>query len=88
MGQSYQNVTASRALATTYYNTTGRPILIYPSWSAGGNAYASFIVNGVTVGGIDLYGNTALCGGCFVVPPGCSYSVTSSEALFTWFELR
>ena len=88
MGQSYQNVTASRALSTTYYNTTGRPIFVYPSWSAGGNAYASFIVNGVTVGGIDLYGNTNLCGGCFVVPPGCSYSVTSSETLFTWFELR
>lgn len=77
-GQTWQNVTASRALGTTYYNTTGKPITVSISGSAGG---LSTSCNGVTVGGGGSY---SIC--VFQVPPGGSYRENSSIAV--WSELR
>ena len=84
-GQTYQNVGASRAFGTTYYNTTGRPIFVYVSLT-NNNSIANIVINGAAVGIINCYG--ANTGGGFVVPPGSSYSVTYAGTLNTWFELR
>ncbi len=78
-GQTWQNLTGSRALATTYYNTTGKPIFIYVGINGAGNT--QLIINGVT-SGTGFYSITG------VIPPGASYSVTSASAMFGWSELR
>lgn len=89
-GQMWQDVTGSRALSTTYTNTTGRPIEV-SVWSHNSNAVSqaiSGIVSGMTVaseghnvGGIGMRVS-------FIVPPGAQYSVVSGSALTKWFELR
>jgi len=86
MGQTWQNVTGSRAFSIVYYNTTSRPIFVYPSWSNTFNTTVPFTINGVTAGNMNGYGTSS--GGGFIVPPGTSYSVLASQTLTTWFELR
>jgi hypothetical protein len=85
-GQTWQNVTASRALGTTYYNTTGKPI--FWAWQANGNGYYSIIVNGVTIN--TPYGAAATIPfSTVIVPPGASYSSTvGGGSLAYWNELR
>jgi hypothetical protein len=89
-GQTWQNVT--RVLATTYYNTTGKPITVGVSITApvSAIAYSAFAVNGVNVGYFGVYTsvvnmNTA------IIPAGASYSLTSSSgspSINVWSELR
>lgn len=91
-GQTWQNVAGSRANATTYYNTTGRPIFVsvtMTSSSAGNNTVAA--INGVNL----ISGSTANSAGqksfiSFPVPHGNSYSITISSfsAIDSWIELR
>ena len=86
-GQTWQTLTGSRALATTYYNTTGKPIqvTVLVSVVAGGT---SLLVNGVTVAFINATGPTLMLQ--TIVPPGSSYSatVTGTNTLSQWYELR
>lgn len=95
-GQSWQDVKASRSLGTTYYNTTGKPIIVsasgYPSASYG--VSVDGYVNGLRVATGSFPG---ISGGqpvlytTFVVPPGASYmfNVSATGAtLNTWVELR
>lgn len=77
--QTWQVVTGSRALSTTYYNTTGKPIYVLIDGLAGA---IGFVVNG----------NTGLSGGgannySFIVPINNSYSATASSVA-RWSELR
>jgi len=91
-GQSWQNVQASRAAGTVYYNTTPKPIMVAVAMNASGSS--STMVFGVN--GINGYGNTAVSIGNvssaqFIVPPGGSYSVTmnvGTPAINSWMELR
>ena len=84
-GQTWQNVLASRAVNTTYYNTTGKPITVSINGSASVNV--PIIVNGITLG-ITNAANT-VCQFTFIVPSGGSYSWGSaSGALNNWVELR
>ena len=86
-GQTWQDVTASRAAGTVYYNTTGKPI----SWMLVCSA-----VNGagIAIGGAQVIPNGSVQAGYpignFVVPPGASYqlSITTSATINKWFELR
>jgi hypothetical protein len=91
--QTWQNVTASRAYATTYTNTTGRPIFIVVGTSASSlNGSLGITIDGVMVNG----GNSAPNGGgvtvSCLIPPGSTYSVSvtggSVAALANWQELR
>lgn len=92
-GQTWQNVTASRSLATTYYNTTNKAIMlsILPSVSNGEDV--SIQVNGVNVASVNPFAGftgeltsqlTA------IVPPGQTYRVnfTGAVVLNSWLELR
>lgn len=84
-GQTWQTFTvgATRVLATTYYNTTGKPILVKISQASATGT--QIIVDGV---------NTGVSGGLAtsntvnvaIVPVGSSYSVTGAAT--TWTELR
>jgi hypothetical protein len=89
VGQTWQNVLASRSLGVTYYNTTTRPIYVVAScnWVTSGG------VN-VSVGGVNQsQGATAGATGSFqfpamaIVPPGQGYVITGGT-LVSWFELR
>jgi len=77
-GQTFQDVSASRAVGTTYYNTTGKPIFV--NYISTAFANCTLMIGGVSVGSI-----TAPVS--FVVPAGQSYSITSTT-LQKWAELR
>ena len=86
-GQSWQNVVGSRALGTTYYNTTSRPIFLSADIASPSNARITALVNGVPVqsafasAGAD--GVVAL-----VISPGASYSISGGTTINAWAELR
>jgi hypothetical protein len=89
-GQTWQILTGSRSLGTTYYNTTGKPILV--SVQNGGSvsaASASITVNGVSISG-GVYngpggGGVAMSA---IVPAGASYSASGAGGLNQWAEFR
>lgn len=86
-GQTWQLPT--RALSTTYYNTTGRPIQVSVQPLANTSNTSTVVVNGVT---ICSYVSNASGGDVpgvqFIVPPNASYSATSIIGLGVWAELR
>lgn len=90
VGQTWQDVTASRVSGTTYYNTTGTPILISFYGGASANTTASVIVNGLTV--YSWVANSAagvITTGCgIIVPASNSYIINSSPTFTKVFELR
>ncbi|HVI51509.1 MAG TPA: hypothetical protein VM661_09890 [Candidatus Sulfotelmatobacter sp.] len=87
-GQTWQNLTASRALGTTYYNTTGRPIFISITCSGNSGVGTSIQVNGVSTGLSGYVNGGADLVYTAIVPPGQSYVATTGVVLNTWSELR
>lgn len=89
-GQSWQDLTASRALGATYYNNTGRPIQVCGYATNLGGLALRPDINGVSITSSD---NGSLNLNCFnfIVPPGNSYSLAigaGSGTLTKWSELR
>lgn len=92
VGQTWQNLTGSRAAGTTYTNTAGKPIQVNVALtqSADTATPSTLTVGGVVVsrvcvnqGGAHVYTLSA------IVPPGATYVVTlSSATLSAWTELR
>jgi hypothetical protein len=94
-GQTWTNVTGSRTSATTYYNTTGKPIMVVAANTNSGGAVSgaalSGIVNGVTIVTVATNATYSNPNVSFIVPVGSSYSVSSAGGALgigTWFELR
>jgi hypothetical protein len=90
-GQTWQNVTASRAAATTYYNTTGKPIYIVTSSTRVDQSYTTLTINGVVVQSAQASIPTATnqVNSTGIIPIGASYLITVVQgAILTWFELR
>ena len=85
-GQTWQNVAGSRALGTTYYNTTGRPIFVYVAVN-GNTGGATATVNGIALP-IWIPNVSSSNQGSFIVPPGGSYVVTGGSTVGSWSELR
>ncbi|MBO1857978.1 hypothetical protein J4G52_30970 [Burkholderia cenocepacia] len=90
------NVKASRAIGTTYSNSTGRPIFVTVSASVvnAGDA-AVLVVNGIAVVGSSSPSNGPACSVFAVVPIGGTYSLSSSNngaggiaAISSWTEVR
>jgi hypothetical protein len=87
IGQSYSNVTGSRALSTTYTNSTGKPIFV--SVMAGGNSTLQAYVNGAEIQRCVFTITSTNTNVAFIVPNGSTYSVTSSASgIILWTELR
>ena len=86
VNQTWQNVTASRAVSTTYYNTTGKPIMlnVYPSGSGNGNL--ALTVDGLHVASANTGTSGVLPTASAIVPSGSSYSVAGPST--QWYELR
>jgi hypothetical protein len=88
-GQTWKDVTASRAVGTTYYNTTGKPISIAVGLNAPSSGDMRIIVNGVSAA--YAYGSStaaSLYGLNAIIPPGAAYSTTiSGGSVYKWSEL-
>jgi hypothetical protein len=86
--QTWQNMTSSRALSTTYYNTTGRTIYALVSPGNTSSTTNTFVVNGLTVMTGSFSGSSASFPFPIPIPPSASYSAASNAAINTWYELR
>ena len=92
-GQTWQDVTGSRVSGTTYYNTTGKPIMLIVTSSSSASNGQSLTLN---IAGIDVssayfaLSSQQFVGNCTgIVPPSASYSATvASTTIGSWRELR
>lgn len=89
VGQTWQNVTASRVIGTTYTNSTGKPIQVAIAIDMTGTLSFNFIVDGVTVRAITST-SAAFSDGVsgIIVPAGATYQATGTGFLVNWTELR
>lgn len=78
-GQTWQDLTGSRSLNVTYYNTTGRPIQVHLRMASGGGlSYARISVSGITIDGTSASaGNPTTVSA--IIPPGASYIYTDGN---------
>jgi len=87
-GQTWQNVTASRAFSTTYTNSTGKSILVSVYTYTSGPNYTQISINGV-LSQLSCGGNVNYAAAvCTVIPVGATYQVVSNSSLQTWYEFR
>lgn len=87
--QTIQIVTGSRAINTTYTNTTGRPILVMASINSASGNQPLVIVDGNTVGSWSNNGTGASIHFIpFIVPNGSTYRIGGGTSVGTWSELR
>ena len=88
VGQTWQDMTASRAYGVTYTNNTGKPIMFSITTGAG-NGIVSLVVNSI-VAGYSMNGNGILAAGGIIVPNGATYSanIVSGTPNVSWKELR
>ena len=88
-GQTWQDVKASRAVSTSYQNTTGRPIMIALSGLGGGGEVQVSTNNStwVTVGRLGQSGFSELSAN-IIVPAGHYYRQNGGSLPTDWAELR
>ena len=92
VNQTWQDVSASRAIGTTYTNSTGKPIVVAITYTnSAGNSVQGLTINGVAVycAGIESAGLPS--GFSLIVPNGATYvtvSNTGTMTKVTWNELR
>jgi hypothetical protein len=84
VGQTWQDVTGSRAQNTNYTNSTGKPIFIYIVIDEGTLDLSAITVDGVGVG---AEANNNMRPNQFIVPNGSVYRVDNATILI-WTELR
>lgn len=88
-GQTWQDVTASRAANTTYTNSTGRAIAVFLRAAYGGGGTLAFHVDGVLIS--DSYeGGSNSKTQTFIIPKGSTYKFIPAGAAYIilWSELR
>jgi hypothetical protein len=87
--QTWTNLTSSRAVGVTYYNTTGKPIQVVIGINLVAGNRSNFIVNNLELEIIQANGNNGNGAHFVIVPPGASYFTTAaSTSLYSWYELR
>lgn len=90
-GQSWTNVAGSRALATTYTNTSGKPIFVSVSCVSTGSAGLTVTINGLALGGQTQGAIGSAINRVVLIPVDATYSFTVSAGVgssLTWGELR
>ena len=91
---AWNDVTSSRALVTTYTNSTGRPIMVAITTTPGVTVALVLRINSFgAIVDLDTSYNSAHTDGspgyCVVIPIGAVYSIPYSNWPFSrWFELR
>lgn len=88
-GQTWQNVTSSRARDTTYTNSSSRPRMISITCNGNdGRRNPTLSVNGGAMGGwYPGYGTRGGVQLLTVVPAGHTYRLDSGESIVSWWEL-
>jgi len=97
VGQTWQDVKASRSVGVTYTNSAGKPIFFAVTGAGAFSANLYFYVDGYLIGSIDTgdyYSSTGNVPnksmGCILVPIGSTYKVTIDAGITVnyWSELR
>lgn len=93
VGQTWQDLTASRTAGTTYTNSTGKPIYVSVTQNQGNSASATLTVNGIIVSySADKNTNNTTGLGmfvCAIVPAGVTYVYNqTASTISVWAELR
>jgi len=95
IGQTWQDVTASRALSASYTNNTGRPITVFVVVTSSGYSGSSGVVVTNDSRDFSQVGTQSIGPGNMgfsvstVVLPGKTYNATQVSAnLYKWLELR
>jgi hypothetical protein len=100
VGQTWQDVASSRAIDTTYTNSTGKPIMVSVSCvrsSSSSSSAIRFNINGSPIAqrstseSNGTIWNAVANGVDVIVPDGATYSVTtlvSASTIVYWYELR
>lgn len=86
VGQTWVDVTASRALDTTYTNTTGKPKVLSIVHTLPTNVSYSIKINGYTVTTGGMVSSAGSLTGVAIVPNGATY-LASGGTLYRWMEL-
>jgi len=79
-------VGSTRVVGTTYYNTTGKPIVMKLRLTLGASV-TDINISGSSIGTYNTSAAASNVDAQAVIPPGVAYSVTG-VAPVTWFELR
>lgn len=89
VGQTWQDVTGSRARSTSYTNDTGKPIMVFVSTINDTSNTVFVKVGGVTIARLDTTsaGNNT-SNPSFIVPNNTTYQIDSVRAILIWAELR
>lgn len=89
MGQTLQNLLASRAVNTTYTNSTGRTIFVLSSINVASGANVLLQLDGVSIGNFSNNGTGATTIYCaFLVKDGMTYRLQGGTSAAYWGELR
>jgi hypothetical protein len=83
IAQTWQNVSASRAINTTYTNSTGKPIMV--SVATPTNNANNLLIDGIVVA-TAVYASVTPNTVSGIVPNGSTYSISGSFG--SWCELR
>ena len=92
-GQTWTDVTSSRAISTTYTNSTGKPIMVIVSGTGNGaNGLWGVTLNGaITFYTPSTYTTSVWTTASFIVPNGNTYALSqqgSGATMANWSELR
>jgi len=90
VNQTWQNVTSSRAIGTTYTNSTGRSIMVAVNIQyTGVTGSFGFVINGTNIisgsGNVTYKSDESVT---LIIPPTNTYAITgTSISIDTWWEL-
>ena len=88
VGQTYQDVTATRVVGTNYTNSTTKPILVLiTAGSSVGTSYNAYVNGSLVTGVLNNAQYVSAMSFAFVVQAGVNYKVVGG-AVTRWVELR
>ena len=91
-GQTWQDVTSSRQLDTTYTNDTGKPIMISVIGVNNGRGHFILKINGIDTAACSFNDGNGYRGGlAIIIPNGSTYllkKMGSGVSVHAWSELR
>ena len=88
MGQTWQNVTASRSAGVTYTNNTGKPITVAVMSNTSAFARVLIYQNGIGTVLSSFEKASGTTGTSLLIPNGVTYKVAVLPSVSRWQELR
>jgi hypothetical protein len=91
VGQTWQDMAASRAFNTTYTNSTGKPIAaVIVMGNVGTSDGFALVINGVSTDYVYTNSSGGRVGLTYIIPDGNTYRANNTGAgtFLSWIELR